>query len=110
MTILRALRGDFITYAVGYVLALASTGAAFAVVHFHMASLAAGFAIILGLGFRADHRAYALLSPYESAALSSIGSNTRAVLNSDYRPDGRRNARYPVQSANANDVDPEFCP
>ena len=50
MTELRALRGDFITYAIGYILALALTASAFAVVYFHLASSATGFAIILGLG------------------------------------------------------------
>lgn len=50
MTPPKALRGDFITYAVGYMLALALTAAAFAVVHYHPAAPATGFAIIMGLG------------------------------------------------------------
>ena len=51
MTAFRALRGDFIIYGIGYILALALTGAAFAVVYFHLAPPATGFAIILALGF-----------------------------------------------------------
>jgi cytochrome o ubiquinol oxidase operon protein cyoD len=50
MRALQALRGDFVTYAMGYLLALALTGAAFALVRFHLAAPAAGFAVILGLG------------------------------------------------------------
>ena len=50
VTAFRALRGDFITYATGYILALALTAAAFAVVYFHLGSPATGFGIILALG------------------------------------------------------------
>jgi cytochrome o ubiquinol oxidase operon protein cyoD len=50
MTAFRALRGDFITYGIGYILALALTGAAFSLVYFHLASPITGFAIILLLG------------------------------------------------------------
>jgi len=51
MRIPPALRGDFITYVAGYLLALVLTGAAFAVVDFHLAVPATGFALVLGLGF-----------------------------------------------------------
>jgi cytochrome o ubiquinol oxidase operon protein cyoD len=50
MKALQAFRGDFITYAIGYVLALALTGAAFGLAHFHLAAPATSFAVILGLG------------------------------------------------------------
>jgi cytochrome o ubiquinol oxidase operon protein cyoD len=49
MAALRVLRGDFITYATGYLLALGLTGIAFAVVYYHLAAHD-GFALILGLG------------------------------------------------------------
>lgn len=45
------LNGDFLTYGIGYILALALTFAAFAVVHYHLAPPATGFAIILALAF-----------------------------------------------------------
>ena len=51
MTSWRTLRGDFITYGVGYVLAMALTAAAFALVYFRLAPPTAGFASILALGF-----------------------------------------------------------
>ena len=51
MTVPQALRGDFLTYALGYLLALLLTASAFAVVHYHLAAPATGFGIVLGLGF-----------------------------------------------------------
>lgn len=47
----RLLQGDFLTYAIGYISAVALTGVAFALVHFRLASPAASLAIILALGF-----------------------------------------------------------
>jgi cytochrome o ubiquinol oxidase operon protein cyoD len=51
MTTLGILRGDFLTYALGYVLALALTVAAFIIARFHLAPPVTSFAIILALGF-----------------------------------------------------------
>jgi len=44
------IRTDFLTYGSGYLLAIALTGAAFALVHFHAGSPAGDFAIVLVLG------------------------------------------------------------
>lgn len=51
MTALRFLGGDFLTYMIGYALALALTLAAFAIVYYHLGSPGTGFAIILALAF-----------------------------------------------------------
>jgi cytochrome o ubiquinol oxidase operon protein cyoD len=46
-----SLRRDFLTYGIGYLLALALTGVAFAFVYFRLLPPGQGFAVILGLGF-----------------------------------------------------------
>lgn len=51
MTALHSPRGDFLTYAIGYVLALGLTFAAFAIVYYHLGSPSTGFAVILALAF-----------------------------------------------------------
>jgi cytochrome o ubiquinol oxidase operon protein cyoD len=51
MTAFRFLSGDFLTYMIGYALALALTSAAFAIVYYHLGSPGTGFAIILALAF-----------------------------------------------------------
>ncbi len=51
MTAWRALRGDFVTYATGYLLAMALTGIAFALVYVHLAGPRMAFIVILVLGF-----------------------------------------------------------
>ncbi len=50
MTEVRPIRADFLTYGIGYLLAIALTGAAFALVHFHAGSPTGDFAIVLVLG------------------------------------------------------------
>ncbi len=47
---MKALRGDFLTYATGYGLAMLLTGAAFALVYYHLAAPETAFAAILILG------------------------------------------------------------
>jgi cytochrome o ubiquinol oxidase operon protein cyoD len=51
MTLPRFLGGDFLTYAIGYILAMALTFVAFAIVYYHLGSPVTGFAIILALAF-----------------------------------------------------------
>lgn len=51
MKLPQPLQGDFAVYAIGYILALLLTAAAFCVVYLHLASPGAGFAAILALGF-----------------------------------------------------------
>jgi cytochrome o ubiquinol oxidase operon protein cyoD len=50
MTPNHPIRADFLTYGIGYVLAILLTGAAFALVYFHVGAPVAGFAVILLLG------------------------------------------------------------
>jgi len=50
MTEFRRIQADFLTYGIGYLLAIALTGAAFALVYFHAGSPADDFAIVLLLG------------------------------------------------------------
>ncbi|WP_419760403.1 cytochrome o ubiquinol oxidase subunit IV [Acidisoma sp.] len=49
MSISRGLRRDFITYGIGYLLAILLTGAAFACVFYRLLSPQATFGVILGL-------------------------------------------------------------
>ena len=51
MMALRFLSGEFLTYMIGYAVALALTFAAFAIVYYHLASPETAFAIILALAF-----------------------------------------------------------
>lgn len=51
MKLLDALRGDFLTYFTGYVLALILTGIAFGTVHFHWAAGPTAFYVVLALAF-----------------------------------------------------------
>jgi cytochrome o ubiquinol oxidase operon protein cyoD len=50
MSELRLARADLLTYGIGYVLAIALTSVAFALVYFHVASPGAAFAAVLLLG------------------------------------------------------------
>ena len=51
MTLSKLLSGDFLTYAIGYILALSLTVAAFCIVHYHLAPAVTAFALVLALGF-----------------------------------------------------------
>ena len=50
MSVARTTKSGLLTYATGYVLALALTGAAFVLVYLHLAQPPMAFAIVLGLG------------------------------------------------------------
>ena len=97
-------RRETLGYAIGYALALALTGAAFAAVRWPSFAAGTTLAIVFGLALVQVVVHFRFFLHVCTSAIGARRPSAHPVLGADRDPDGVGNARDPVEPAHADDV------